>query len=74
MAGATFVGCVAIGKAAVDHMLESKAGTAKPMPPAKLPRDPVSIVIAVLGTAYTIYQAPAMWESWKNFDPGGILE
>jgi hypothetical protein len=74
LAGATFVGGAAIGKAAVDHLMTPKDDPSRVMPAAKLPRDPLSILIAVAGMAYTIYSAPAMWESWKNFDPESILE
>lgn len=77
MAGGTLVGGAAIGKAAVDHYFESRAGTAVPLErqtehnPVK---DVVSFAIFVLNVGYLITQGPKMIESWQEFDPGQLLE
>lgn len=79
LAGATLVGGAAIGKAAVDHVIDSRAGrstTASPVAASGSPARPLSldsldgvvaVVATVIGTGYILWGVPELIDSVSKY-------
>lgn len=77
LAGATLIGGFAVGKAAVDHVMDTRAGKVRPLEQAEEEdsvKDVVSFLIAMFNIGYLVHEGPKMYESWQEFDAGDLLQ
>jgi hypothetical protein len=70
LGGATIVGGFAIGRAAVQHARDTKAGKAGPLVPVDVApdkvQDVVSFLIGMTLIGYAIYQTPKLLSEWNT--------